>query len=136
VTAEHDGKALVQRYVDLMVTGDQSIIDVIFPEDFVDHVSGRTGREIWRIVGKWAAESFADVRVEVHSVMTEGDRVMIWYTLSAKHVGNGFPFLAGLPVTGREVSWDGVHFFRVADGQLVEHWAVRGDLALIRQLEA
>lgn len=135
MTTEDTGKALVQRYVDLMTGADESIIDEIFPPDFVDHVSGRTGREIWRMVRKWGAESFADLRVEVHSVMTEGDRVMIWLTTTGKHIGNGFPFLAGKPITGREVSWDGVHFFRVENNQLAEHWAVRNDLALLRQLE-
>ncbi|MEU0092191.1 ester cyclase [Kribbella sp. NPDC006257] len=133
---EHVGKALMQRYVELMTGADDSIIDEIFPPDFVDHVSGRTGREIWRMVRHWGTESFGDLRVEVHSVMTEGDRVMIWLTTTGKHIGNGFPFLAGKPITGREVSWDGVHFFRVENNQLAEHWAVRNDLSLIRQLEA
>lgn len=136
MVAEDTGKALVQRYVDLISSGDESIIEEIFPDDFVDHVSGRTGWEIWRMVGRWHAESFADLRVEVRSVMAEDDRVMIWTTTTGKHIGNGFPFLAGKPITGREVSWDGVHFFRVENNQLAEHWAVRNDLALIRQLEA
>jgi predicted ester cyclase len=33
------------------------------------------------------------------------------------------PLLAGLPPTGAEIAWDFIHLWRVADGQIVEHWA-------------
>lgn len=36
----------------------------------------------------------------------------------------------------RIVEWNHVHIFRVEDGLTVEHWAVRDDLGLLRQLEA
>jgi SnoaL-like polyketide cyclase len=47
----------------------------------------------------------------------------------------GFPRLAGLPVAGRTVAWSQVHIFRVANGQIMEHWAVRDDLALLEQIQ-
>ncbi len=68
--------------------------------------------------------------------MSEGDRVMIWVTLHGRHVGNAFPFLAGRPVTGRHLDAEAVHIFRISDGLLTEHWAVRNDLALIRQIDS
>jgi predicted ester cyclase len=39
-------------------------------------------------------------------------------------------------VTGREVTWRYIHIFRIADGQLAEHWATRDDVDLLRQLGA
>ncbi len=39
-------------------------------------------------------------------------------------------------MTGRHVAWRFTHVFRIADGQLVEHWATRDDLGLLRQLGA
>jgi predicted ester cyclase len=50
------------------------------------------------------------------------------------HVGNGFPRLRDTPVSGKRVPWTQVHIFRVADGQLAEHWAVRDDYALVEAI--
>lgn len=38
--------------------------------------------------------------------------------------------------TGRNFSIENVHIFRFADGKIVEHWAVRDDLGLMRQIGA
>jgi predicted ester cyclase len=100
----------------------------------LNHVSGRRGPEIWDVVAAWGQESFADRRTELHAVMSGGDRVMVWVTVSARHVGNGFPRMAGLPVHGNRVTWSQVHVFRIADGRVTEHWAVRDDAAMLDQL--
>lgn len=63
--------------------------------------------------------------------MTREDRVIVWFTATARHIGGGFLRLRSLPVTGKRVSWEQVHRFRVADERLVEHWAVSDDYALV-----
>ena len=52
------------------------------------------------------------------------------------HVGSGFPWLRGRPPSGRQVEWAQVHMFRVADGSLREHWAVRDDLRVLEAIDA
>ena len=42
--------------------------------------------------------------------------------------------LAGIPPTGRSVSVAHHHFFRVRNGRIAEHWGVREDLEMARQL--
>jgi len=44
--------------------------------------------------------------------------------------------LLPLPPTGRAVTWTEMHICRMADGQLVEHWPVIDQLALLQQLGA
>jgi predicted ester cyclase len=68
--------------------------------------------------------------------MTDGDRVLVWYTQYGTHIGNGFPRTAGLPVTGAEVGWTQVHVLRVKDGKAVEHRAVRDDFAMLEQIKS
>jgi predicted ester cyclase len=46
------------------------------------------------------------------------------------------PLLAGIAPTGTCVRWEFIHLFRVADGQIVEHFAVRDDLGLLHQIKA
>ena len=105
--------------------------------DIVDHVSGEHGHTFWHVLAGWVRDSFAEYRIDVHAVTHEGDRVTCWFTAHGRHVGNGFPQLAGVPVRGRDIAWDQAHIFRVRDGLVVEHWAVRDDRALtFRRLEA
>lgn len=40
----------------------------------------------------------------------------------------------GFAPTGREVAYQYVHFLRFRDGKAVEHWSVRDDMTLMRQL--
>jgi lactoylglutathione lyase len=46
------------------------------------------------------------------------------------------PLLAGVEPTGKDVSWTYMHLWRVVDGQIVEHWACRDDVGLLRQVGA
>ena len=42
--------------------------------------------------------------------------------------------LMGIAPTGKRVAVQQTHRFRVADGKVAEHWAVRDDLGMMRQL--
>jgi predicted ester cyclase len=78
----------------------------------------------------WLATVFSDQRWEVHDVIGEGDLVAVHATHHGRHTGD----LMGIPPTGREVAYDYVHFLRFRDGKAIEHWSVRDDMTLMRQL--
>jgi lactoylglutathione lyase len=128
-------RALADGYVAYMATGDTSVLHM-FSSDFYDNVSKTRGLGIFNVVSTWLDESFADRSVELHLVMHSDDTVMIWFTVHGRHVGNGFPRLKGLPVNGNLVAWPQVHIFRLADGLVVEHWAVRDDAAMLDAVKA
>jgi predicted ester cyclase len=108
----------------------------LLTDDVVDHVSGRTGKEIWDVVGGWLRASFADIEVELHAVGAADDgRVMIWITTHGTHVGSAFPWMRGRSPSGRRVAWSQVHVFRREAGHLVEHWAVRDDLRVLEAID-
>jgi predicted ester cyclase len=52
----------------------------------------------------------------------------------ATHHGRHTGPLFGIPPTGREVAYGYVHIVRFRDGKAVEHWGVRDDMTLMRQL--
>lgn len=78
------------------------------------------------------ASAFADQKWTMHQVLAEGDTVAIHCTHSGRHVGDYF----GIAPTGREFSYRQMHLIRFAGGKGVEHWAVRDDAGLMRQLTA
>jgi predicted ester cyclase len=78
----------------------------------------------------WLASVFSNQRWEIHQVLQDGETVVVQATHHAQHTGD----LMGIPPTGREVAYDYVHIVRYKDGKAVEHWGVRDDMTLMRQL--
>lgn len=78
----------------------------------------------------WLGSVFSEQRWEIHKVIGEGDTVAVHCTMKGRHTGS----LMGIPPTNLAVSCAYVHILRFEDGKAIEHWAVRDDLGLMRQL--
>jgi predicted ester cyclase len=78
----------------------------------------------------WLGHVFSDQRWEIHQVIGDGDLVAIRATHHGRQTGD----LMGIPPSGREVAYDYVHILRFRDGKAIEHWSVRDDMTLMRQL--
>lgn len=78
----------------------------------------------------WLGRVFSDQRWEIHQVIGEGDTVVVHATHHGRHTGE----LMGIPPTGREVAYDYVHIVRFRNGKVAEHWGVRDQMTLMRQL--
>ena len=76
------------------------------------------------------AAAFSDQRWTIDQVIAEGDLVAIHCIHSGRHTGNFF----GLPATGRQFAYNQMHMIKMRNGKGVEHWAVRDDAGLMRQL--
>jgi predicted ester cyclase len=81
---------------------------------------------------RWLNGGFSERRFEIHQVIAEGDTVVVHCTFHGRHTGQ----FRGLAPTNRPVAFRHVHIHRFQDGKVVEHWAVRDDLGLGRQLGA
>ena len=78
----------------------------------------------------WLGQVFSDQRWEIHQLIQEADTVVVQATHHGRHTGD----LMGIPPTGREVAYDYIHIMRFRNGKAVEHWGMRDDMALMRQL--
>ena len=76
------------------------------------------------------AKAFSDQRWTIHRVIAEGDTAVVYCTHSGRHTGDYF----GIKPRGYRFAYKQMHMVRVLDGQGVEHWAVRDDATLMRQL--
>jgi predicted ester cyclase len=113
--------------------GDVGALAELIAEDSVDH--GARPDEPQGLEGAtrtmlWLGQVFSEQRWEIHQVIGEGDTVVVHCTLHGRHTGELF----GLAPTGRAVAQDYVHIVRFRDGKAAEHWGVRDDLSLMRQL--
>lgn len=55
-------------------------------------------------------------------------------TLTGTHNGQ-FPKFLAISLTNRAICQQQIHILRVRDCQLVEHWVIRDDLTVMRQLD-
>jgi predicted ester cyclase len=87
-------------------------------------------REGGRRIRGWVLPVFPDHRFEVEDVAADGETVAVLGTMVATHEGE----LMGIAPTGERVRARRSHWSRVVGGKPTEHWAVRDDLSMMRQL--
>src|SRR5579863_8587266 len=61
----------------------------------------------------WLAQCPATIQ----NMVAEGDYVAMWNTATATHRGELF----GMPPSGKQINMRDFHFFRFANGKIVEH---------------
>jgi predicted ester cyclase len=75
-------------------------------------------------------KSFPEQRVTIRDMAAEGDKVWTYKSFSAVHSGE----FMGIAPTGKTITIDAIDIMRVANGKIVEHWAVQDVWGLMRQL--
>ncbi len=129
-------KTTARRLVEeLFNNKNYDVIDELFAPDFVEHeeIPGvDPGREGVRQASQMFHVAFPDLQVAIQDVLADGDKVVMREQWTATHQGE----FMGMPATGNQVSFDVIDILRLAEGKLVEHWAVTDMLALLTQLGA
>jgi predicted ester cyclase len=120
-------------------TGDPAAAERIIAPDFInreaDDDPDRPDRGIRGPAGliatsRWLRETFAGLRFDHLEVVAEDERVVVALTMTGTHAGT----VHGIPPTGKQFQQHQFHLFRMRSGQIVEHSALRDDLALLNQL--
>jgi steroid delta-isomerase-like uncharacterized protein len=68
-----------------------------------------------------------DLKNVEQDVIAERDIVSVRAVVQGTHKGD----LLGIPASGRQVKWDAVDVYRVADGKIAEEWAADDLLAFV-----
>ncbi|MEO7369853.1 MAG: ester cyclase [Ilumatobacteraceae bacterium] len=127
-------KAVIEEFIRRQMAGDTAVLDDLVATDLVNHAAGLQGREGLRKILQTTEHDLGPVSFEQHHLIAEGDLVVQHLTMHGTHRASTMPLLAGAPVSHRPAAWTFIHIWRVADGMIVEHWACRDDLGLIRKL--
>jgi len=126
-------KALVRRFYDEVLNGRRTAtIDELAVAGYAEHdplPGQREGREGLKDRVTMLVDGLAPT-FTIEDIVTEGDRVVVRWTNSARHVGD---FL-GIPPTGRSCAIAGIDIYRLENERLAEHWHVIDQLAMLQQL--
>lgn len=133
-------KALVRRLYDEGINRrDAAAAAAFYAMDAKNH--GRTvGRDGMRKVFEALSAVFPDFQYRIEEATADEERVVCKVTMTGTHRGeptlpevfNGM--LKGVAPTGRSVTVLQYHSFRVRNGMISEHAAVRDDLGMLLQL--
>jgi predicted ester cyclase len=133
-------KATVRRqFEELWNKGRVDLVGEFFDKDFMNfgqrHQDGHG--LVKHIVGVWRA-AFPDLHFSVDVMVAEGDLVVCEVTCQGTHSGEFqlIPPLEGpsLSPNGKTFSVKHIHRFRLREGKVLEHFAVRDDLGMFQQL--
>ena len=134
-SVQQRNKAIVRRWSEeLWSRGALGVADQVVSPDYVRHDPGdpfpaRGPEDVKRIV-RMLRGMLPDLQIEVETLVAEGDMVVSRYTATATDTVG----YMGMPPTGKRIRTAAMQMFRVADGKIVESWAVRDDLGVLRQL--
>ena len=127
-----ENKDLVRRYIEECWNRHNiDATDELVSPDYLNHAaSPENQRAGAKYSLNWLFSVFPDHHFDIEDAVAEGDKVAVRGTMTGTHEGE----LLGIAPTGERVVVQQVHWFRVADGKVAEHWAVRDDLGMMRQL--
>jgi predicted ester cyclase len=89
------------------------------------------GPAAMRQTAEWLLAQFPDLHMTIEAIVAEGDTVAVRILSEGTNLG---PLNDVVPPTGKRFAARQSHWFRVEDGKLAEHWAIREDLPAMLQL--
>jgi predicted SnoaL-like aldol condensation-catalyzing enzyme len=135
------GADLVRRLIEEVWVGCSALTAAdVTASEFVEHAAAALGGAAPGAVdgpqhslhvGLWLHEQFPDLEMVIEALITEGDIVAVRTSSTGTNLGR---FRDVVPPTGRRFVSSQSHWFQIAGGKLVEHWAVRDDLSTVLQL--
>ena len=129
-------KAIVQDFYDQWNAGAVDFDRLVHP-DIVNHQPDRTpetGRDAFRRAIEGVSLAVPDSKWTTLHLIGEGDFVVCHNTWSGTYRGTNF---RGVPTPdGARFSAEHIHIYRISEGRIAEHWVVRDDLGMMKQIGA
>ncbi len=136
MSLEEENKAIARRHFEeLWARGALAVADEIYAPTCIGHCGNQPDQTDYpasekQLILRDRAFSREDPIITVEDQIAERDRVLTRWTCRATHTEE----VMGLPPTGREVRLTGMHVHRIADGKIVEVWAIDDFFGLMQQL--
>ena len=130
----YDPEDIARRlYEDLWNKGNFAVAQKLIDERVVDHTPLPTqgaGIEGFKQLVTMVSSAFPDLHIEVDDVIGKGEKVAVRWTAQGTNTGP----LLGMPPSGEHITIEGIDFFRLEHGRVIEHWGWLDVIGLMQQL--
>lgn len=112
--------------------GDHAAIDDFFDPHAVVHFTGFDGSAVQTVrddAARWW-EAFDDVKTSIEDLLADGDRVVVRWNTSGRHIGD----YGKVTATGKTITMSGIDIFRLENGRVVECWSMWDGIDVFDQL--
>ena len=129
---------IIEKQLAEMNRGDwKTALDVYTPD--TRNFGRKVGRAVMAKIFQDIYTTFPNFKQEIVEVVAAGDSVIVREKMTGTHDGVGrIPvnggMLVGVAPTGRHYRIDAIHWYKLKDGKIVDHYAVRDDLAMMQDL--
>ena len=106
-----------------------------YDADYVHHDVSRSDVRSLSHYQQWARDlivAFPDLNVQLDDIIVEENKAVKRWTASGTHRG----ILAGVPPSGKKVTFSGVSFYQIERGKIAESWYIYDVFGLLQQIEA
>jgi predicted ester cyclase len=99
----------------------------------------KVGREGYEMVWRDILATFPDFTLKIEEIIAAGDNVVVRAIFGGTHLGIGeLPvnggMLIGIEPTRQSFGVQHIHWYKLRDGKISEHYACREDLEMMQQL--
>ncbi len=129
-----ENKAIARRWIEeAWNKGDLTIVDELIAPGYVLHDPtrpGLKGREGIKESITLFRAAFPDLRFTIEDQISQGNKVVIRYTVQGTHLGP----LMDIAATGKQGIITGMDIYRIAGGKIEEAWSNWDTLRMLQQM--
>ena len=131
-------EAVIKTQLDEMNRGDWKTALRLYTPD-TRNFGRKVGKAVMAKIFADIYATFPDFQQKIVDIVAVGDSVIVREKMSGTHDGIGHipvngGMLVGVPPTHKHYMIDAIHWYTLKGGKIVDHYAVRDDLAMMQQL--
>lgn len=135
MTTEQNKKLVERVNMEYIQGGNVATVYEIFAPDFINQTappgSPQGPEAVIYFFDHILRPSFPELKVVIHDMIAEGDKVTTRKSFHATHKGDFF----GIPVTNKQVIMEVIDIVRLENGKYKEHWGILDIFGLMNQLK-
>lgn len=130
--SEAENVEIVRRLYDKVLNRNQpELLPSLLSEGIVLHTTTEErGLAAYGALTDRLRGAFPDMHFTLHDLIASGDRVVVRWSMEARHDGP----LAGIPATGKRVEQRANVIYRMEGGKIAEGWVQVDQVGMLRQL--
>jgi predicted ester cyclase len=130
----HMNKSIVVAFTQAFNNRNITALDKLVAENEVEHNSlAHQGLGGVKQYFRDLITAFPDLHITIDHIIAEGDNVAV-FTHTTGTLAQQVMSTAGIPVSGRNISFKTADIYRIADNKIVEHWDIIESVKMLSNL--